>query len=202
MPIRLNLPRTAACLGALEVAAAYHSPALRNHGIRSYLWAADLGRTRGLAVDDELLFVSAVLHDIALEAEFDNRTLSFEHAGGHIARVFAAGAGWSRARGQRAGEVIVRHMWDEVDPAIDPEGFLLCVATGLDISGRNPAWWSPEFRGAVVEAYPRLDLVSAFATCFTSQAEHKPTSSPAEALASGLAARLTSNPLDSQAPFV
>ena len=87
----------------------------------------------GIAFDAELLYVSALLHDIGLVAEFDNHGLSFEDAGGHVAWVFTAGAGWPAERRQRAAEIIVKHMWAEVDADQDPEGFLLERSTGLDI---------------------------------------------------------------------
>ena len=92
---------------------------------------------RGIAFDAELLYVSAMLHDLALVKEFDNHTLPFEEAGGHVAWVFGAAAGWPVERRRRAAEVIVRHMWDEVDVAKDPEGHLLELSTAMDISGRR-----------------------------------------------------------------
>ena len=144
--------------GALEVATAYCSPALLNHSLRSYVWAATYAEARGIAYDDELLYVSSLLHDIGLVKEFDSHTVPFEEAGGHVAWVFAAGAGWPAERRTRAAEVIVRHMWDEVDPAVDPEGHLLELATGLDISGRNPQDWPEDLRAEVVARIPRLDL--------------------------------------------
>lgn len=67
----LELPVTAACRAALEVATAYCSPALLNHSVRAYLWAAGYALERGIAFDAELLYVSAMLHDLALVKEFD-----------------------------------------------------------------------------------------------------------------------------------
>ena len=96
----------------------------------------------------------------------------------------------------RLAEVIVRHMWDTVDPHLDPEGYLLEAGTGLDISGRDPDRWSPRLRAEVLAVHPRLDLTTEFVACFTDQARRKPTSSAAAALASGLADRLHANVLD------
>jgi HD superfamily phosphodiesterase len=63
-----DVPDTAACRSALEVATEYCSPALLNHSVRSYLWAAHLGAARTMSVDAELLYVAAVLHDLGLLA--------------------------------------------------------------------------------------------------------------------------------------
>ena len=84
--------------GALEVATAYCSPALLNHSLRSYVWASTYAEARGIGHDDELLYVSSLLHDIGLVKEFDSHTVPFEEAGGHVAWVFAAGAGWPAER--------------------------------------------------------------------------------------------------------
>ncbi|NIH80251.1 HD domain-containing protein [Amycolatopsis viridis] len=194
------LPRSSACSAALEVATTYASPALVNHSLRSYVWAAAYGDAHGLDHDPELLFVAAVLHDIGLVAEFDSHTVPFEVAGGSVAWVFAAGAGWARDRRQRVAEVIIRHMWDEVDPGADPEGFLLCRATGVDISGRNAGDFPDEFRAEVLRRYPRLDLAEEFVRCFEDQAKRKPDSTAAAMARSGLAARMARNPLEPQAP--
>jgi hypothetical protein len=191
----LPLPSSPAARAALGVAREYYTDAFVNHCVRSYLWGAAQGRLTGLAFDDELLFVAAMLHDLGLVREFDNHTLPFEEAGGHVARVFGAGAGWSRERSTRASEIIVRHMWDEVDPAIDPEGHLLCIGTGLDISGRHAELWPETLRADVVERYPRLTLRDEFLQCFQDQADRKPVSSAADAIASGVAGRLDTNPL-------
>ena len=81
---------TPACRAALDVATTYCSPALLNHSVRAYLWAAGYALEQGIAFDAELLYVSAMLHDLALVKEFDNHTLPFEEAGGHVAWVFGA----------------------------------------------------------------------------------------------------------------
>jgi hypothetical protein len=91
-------PATAAARAAAEVAAVHYSPALLNYCRRSYLWAADYGRQRGIAFGAELLYVATMLHDIGLVPVFDSATVPFEEAGGEVAWVFAAGAGWPVGR--------------------------------------------------------------------------------------------------------
>ena len=93
-----SAPVSAAATAALAVATEYCSPALLNHSVRSYLWAAEYARRHDIEVDHELLYVAAVLHDLGLVAPFDSHLIEFEHAGGHVAWVFAAGAGWPVGR--------------------------------------------------------------------------------------------------------
>jgi HD domain len=191
----LPVPETAVAAAAREVLAQYSTPALVNHCVRSYLLAASLAAIDRLDVDVELLYVASLLHDIGLEPAFDSHTLPFEDAGGHVAWVFAAGAGWSPERRDHAAHVIVAHMRG-TDPAIDPEGHLLDLATGLDIGGRNADRWPAELLAELVSAHPRLDLAERFTACFRDQAARKPDSSAAAAVRNGIADRLATNPLD------
>ncbi|NEV89681.1 HD domain-containing protein [Streptomyces tendae] len=193
------MPGTAAAAAALDVATAYLSPALLNHSLRAYFWAAARGTADGVPFDPELLYVAALFHDIGLVPVFDSHTVAFEEAGGHVARVFAAGAGWPAERRARLSDVIVRHMWPRVDVATDPEGHLLARATATEIVGTEADAYPSRFRDEVLERCPRLDLAASFLACFQDQAERKPDSSAAGAVRSGLADRVARNPLDSSA---
>src|SRR5262249_3902160 len=178
------------------VATAYCSRALVSQSVRAYLWAGGYELERRIAFDAELLYVSAMLHDIALVKEFDNHALPFEEAGGHVAWVFGAAAGWSVERRRRAAEVIVRHMWDVVGVANEPEGHLLEISTGMDISGRRVEDIPPDLRADVLARYPRLGLGVEFVGSFEDQAKRKPLCLAAKFVHSGMAARVAANPLD------
>ena len=191
-----DLPDTPACRLAREVVAEFSSPALVNHCLRSYLWAADHAARHGIGFDAELLFVSAMVHDLGLTPAFDSATLPFEEAGGAVGWVFAAGAGWPVERRRRVAEIVVAHMAPEVDVAADPEGHLLELATGLDISGRDPDAWPVGLRAEVLDRYPRQGLIEEFVACFTDQARRKPDSLAGRFAAAGFAARARANPLD------
>ncbi|MBV9789596.1 MAG: HD domain-containing protein [Chloroflexi bacterium] len=192
----LEIPVTPACRAALDITTTYCSPALRNHSIRAYLWAAGYAHDHGITFDAELLYVSAMLHDLALVPEFDNHRLPFEEAGGHVAWVFGAAAGWSVERRRRAAEIIVRHMWDAVDVATDPEGYLLELSTGMDISGRHIEQIPADLRADVLARYPRLDLAAEFVGYFEDQATRKPLCLAATFVRNGFATRAAANPLD------
>ncbi|TCM36202.1 hypothetical protein EV648_12267 [Kribbella sp. VKM Ac-2568] len=193
------LPDSPVCVNSVDVATTYCSPALLNHSIRAYVWAAAFGTARGVTFDPELLFVASLLHDLGLVDEFDNHMVPFEVAGGSVAWVFAAGAGWPVQRRARLSEVIARHMWAEVDPGEDPEGFLLARSTAVDIAGRNLDDFPVSFRTEVLERYPRLSLADEFVRCFQDQARRKPDSSAAAAMRNDLAARIAANPLERKA---
>ncbi|WP_370531981.1 cyanamide hydratase [Clavibacter sp. VKM Ac-2872] len=191
------VPDTAAARGALELATSYQSPAMTAHALRSWLWAEAFAVVEQLAdVDHEILYVSAVLYDIGTVEEFDNHTISYEHAGGHVSVALTAGAGWPAARRQRVLDAIVRHNWPSVDPGLDVEGHLLEVATGLDISGARADALPEGYLREVLAAHPRGDLAAEFGACVVDQAERKPTTAARRLVDGGVIAKLAANPLE------
>ncbi|CAQ02248.1 HD domain-containing protein [Clavibacter sepedonicus] len=191
------VPDTAAARGALDLATSYQSEAITAHALRSWLWAEAFAVVEGLAdVDHEILYVSAVLHDIGTVAEFDNHTVSYEHAGGHVGVALTAGAGWPASRRQRVLDAIVRHNWPSVDPELDVEGHLLEVATGLDISGARAHALPEEYLREVLALHPRGHLAAEFGACVVDQAERKPTTAARRLVDGGVVAKLAANPLE------
>ena len=191
-----SLPDSAAVRAALEVAEAYLPPPLVAHSVRSWYWAAGFAEILGLRPDGELLAVAALLHDTGLAEEFDAVRVPYETAGGHVAAVLGAGAGWDAARRRRVVEVVERHNWPEVDPALDVEGHLLEIATGLDISGARPDALPQAYLREVLAAHPRGALAAAFGDRVAEQASRKPESHAARILAGGLREHLAHHPLD------
>ena len=193
---RLLVPPTEVAARAREVTAALASPALLGHSVRSWALAAELGRRESVAFDAELLWVASLLHDLGLVPSFDAHAVDFEHAGGAVARVFAAGAGWPEPRQRRLAEVVERHMWESVDVDLDPEAHLLERATSLDVSGAGGADWDAAFVASLVAAVPRLGFAAEFAAAIGDQAERKPAGEAGRAVRGGMPGRITANPLD------
>jgi hypothetical protein len=193
-------PETPAAAAALSVATRYYSPALLNHCIRCYLWGAMYGAAHGIAFDDELYYVAALLHDMGLTEAFDSHRLPFEEAGGQLAWVFGVAAGWPAERAARVSEIIVLHMRDEVSPASDPESHLLQVATGWEAVGRRPEEFPPDARAEMLARYPWLGFGAELLACFEDQARHKPGSAVAASVGKDVAGRIAANPLEGHSP--
>jgi hypothetical protein len=191
-------PVTPAAEAALSVATRFCSPALLNHCIRSYLWGATYGTAHGIAFDDELYYVAALLHDIGLTQAFDSHRLPFEEAGGQLAWVFGVAAGWPAERAARVSEIIVLHMRDAVAPADDAESHLLQVATTWEAAGRRPEEFPPDARAEMLARYPRLGFGAEFLACLEDQARRKPGSAAAASVGrirAGLTGRREVEPL-------
>ncbi|TQM78451.1 HD domain-containing protein [Saccharothrix saharensis] len=189
-------PDSRAAAAALEVCHEYAEPWLLNHSSRAYSWAVAHASAVDIPHDGELLYVAALLHDLALTPPFDSHTLPFEEAGGHVAWVFAAGAGWGRVRRDRLAEVIVLHMRDDVPADDDPESHLLQVAVSADVCGRGLDRFPEDVVDAVLTRYPRLGFPDAFLLRAEDQAQRKPRCAAAGLMRDGWAQRVRSNPLD------
>jgi hypothetical protein len=189
------VPDGGAAEAARLVCAEYSSEALYNHAVRSYVFGAAHAQARNLHFDTELFYVAALLHDLGLTVPFDSHALPFEEAGGHVARVLTAGFGWPMERRDHAAEVIVLHMRNDVSAGEDVESHLLQVGTSADVSGLRVAEFDPQFVADLLAEYPRLTFGPEFLRLVTDQAERKPNSAAAELVASGVAARIATNPL-------
>ncbi|MGV9802296.1 HD domain-containing protein [Mycobacterium sp. NPDC003449] len=196
MSVDLTYPRTAAAVAALSVAERFYSPALLGHCLRSYLWAAEYASAHGITFDEELLYVSAMLHDLGLTDAFDSHRVDFEEAGGSLAWVFGVAAGWPAERAARAEEIIVLHMRPDVSATTDPESHLLQVATSWDVAGRRPEEFPAQLRAAILSRHPRQGFGDEFIACFEDQARRKPDSAAAASIGSDGAGRIRANPLD------
>jgi HD domain len=190
------VPTTPAADAALSVATRFCSPALLNHSLRCYLWGAMYGAAHGIAFDDELYYVSALLHDVGLTETFDSHRLPFEDAGAQLAWVFGVAAGWPGQRAARVEEIIALHMRDDVSPADDAESHLLQVATSWEAVGRRPEEFPPDARAEVLARFPRLGFGAEFLACFEDQARRKPGSAAASSVGRDLSSRIAANPLE------
>ena len=189
-------PQTPAATAARFVATRFYSPALLNHCVRSYLWGAKYAAEHGIAFDDELLYVSAMLHDIGLTDAFDSHRVHFEQAGGNLAWVFGIAPGWPADRAQRATEIIVLHMSGDVSAAADPESHILQVATSWEVVDGDRSC-SPSRQGwRCSRAIQRHGFGDEFLACFEDQALRKPDSSAAASVANNGAGRIKANPLE------
>lgn len=154
------------------------------------------GAAHGIAFDDELYYVAALLHDIGLTEAFDSHTVPFEEAGGELAWVFGVAAGWSAERAARAWEIIVLHMRGAVSEDVDPEAHVLQVATRWEVVGQRPEEFPADARAEILSRYPRLGFGADFLASFEEQARRKPESATARSVRNDLAAKVSANPLD------
>ena len=179
-----------------ELIAAVAPPFLVNHSVRAYVFALELARHDKLEFDPEILYVSALLHDIGLVPEHD-RGGCFELDGAIEAERFALGQGQAPARARAIHDVIAMHMLETLPPDPASEVVLLWDSTGTDVTGYRFTDVRPAITAGLLAAYPRLDFKREFAALFTDQAARKPSCRVAEMVATGKLEAIAAAPFDS-----
>lgn len=169
---------------------------LVNHSVRAYAWAAELAHHDGLAFDAEILYVSAMLHDIGLVPAYDLGGC-FETDGAIAAERFALEHGAAADRARAIYDVIELHMADDLPPEPASEVILLWDSTGTDVTGYRFADVRRAIVPEVLAAYPRLEFKREFGALFADQAARKPTCSVARMMAAGKLQAIQRAPYDS-----
>lgn len=169
---------------------------LVNHSVRAYAWAVGLAEHDGLAFDPEILYVSALLHDIGLVPAYDAGGC-FELDGAEVARRFALDHDQAGARADAIHDAIALHMAVELPPDPAPEIPLLWDSTGVDVTGYRLADVPGRLVPPVLAAYPRLGFKRDFAAAFRDQARRKPMCRVAAMVAAGALDRIAAAPFES-----
>jgi hypothetical protein len=157
----LRLPDTAAAREAQSLCDEVSPPFLAAHCHRTYLWGHILGANDGLAWDDELLYVAALLHDLGLTERYaspNGEQRCFTLWGEAPARELCAHAGWDAARSDALSEAISLHLNVRVGLEHGAEAHLLQAGAGCDVAGVRAAQIDAATRAAVLGRHPRHDL--------------------------------------------
>ncbi len=194
--IEMAVPDSAFARAAREQIGDVAPPYLMNHSVRAYAWAVELARHDALPFDQEILYVSALLHDIGLVPAYDLGGC-FETDGAIEAERFSLQQGQPPDRARAIYDVIDLHMLAEAPPGSTIEVVLLNDSTGTDVSGWRYEDIRPEVIAPILAAYPRLEFKRDFAAAFVDQASRKPTCRVAEMVRTGKLEAIANAPFDS-----
>jgi hypothetical protein len=151
-----------------------------NHSVRSYLFARVAAAARGLAAgedyDDELLFLSCILHDVGLAAQAD-RGRRFEVDGAEAAIDLLQANGLEAARAQLVWDAIALHTSAGIAEHRGNEVALTRAGIGIDF-GSDADLVPGELAARVHERYPRLDMARCLTDAIVGQAKDRPRKAP------------------------
>ena len=192
----MPVPDSVLARRARDLIADVAAPFLVNHSVRAYAWAVELALHDDLHFDPEILYVSAILHDIGLVPAYDLGGC-FEFDGAIAAERLAVAAGQPADRARAMYDAIALHMADRLPPKPASEVVLLWDSTGTDVTGYRYADVRRAVVPPVLAAYPRLEFKRDFGALFIDQASRKPTCTVAKMVATGKLEAINRAPYDS-----
>jgi len=143
------------------------SSLLFNHSSRVYYFGALAGQRRGLKFDAELLYASAMFHDIGLVPAYSSKADRFEVDGANAARDFLRRHDFSEQDMDHVWTAIALHTTPGIPQYMHPVVALLTAGVEMDVLGIDYASFQDSDRDAVVQAFPRTahfkeDILQAF----------------------------------------
>ena len=154
------------------------SPAfVANHSVRSYLFARELAGAKGLRpdvdYDDELVFLSCVLHDLGA-TDHANGDQRFEVDGADAAARFLREHGVQEDRVTTVWQAIALHTSVGIAHRFGAVHAITHLGIGTDIVGTDRDLLAQGFADRVHEAWPRHDLGYALTEVIARQVEANP----------------------------
>jgi hypothetical protein len=140
---------------------------LFNHSSRVYYFSAATGKRKGLTFDPELLYVSAMFHDMGLTPRYSSAADRFEVDGANSAREFLRQYRISQQDIDTVWTSIALHTTPGIPQYMHPVVALLTNGVEMDVLGIAYSEFSDADREAIVAAYPRTerfkeDIIQAF----------------------------------------
>jgi hypothetical protein len=202
-PDALRVPDSEACTAAGRLLASTSDPWLVNHCLRTFLWAALLGRKGQLRFDEELLFVASALHDLGLTDHAGSGAHSagcFAVEGAFAAEEFLAARGMDQRRQEIVAEAISLHLNVKVPLDHGVEAHLLHEGAALDVVGARLGEVAAASRTEVLAAHPRLHMKVGLAEAMKRQSRLRPHSRAGLLCGLGFISMIRRAPFDDTAP--
>ena len=169
----ISLPDSTLATQATELLLEYGTEFIYNHSLRVFLFASLNGQRTNKVYDPELLYISAVFHDLGLTRKYSSPDKRFEVDGANAARDFLQSHGVPNAALQLVWDAIALHTTIGVAEYKEPEVALLYSGVGLDVMGEGYEHLTEQNRQEIIAAFPRNDFKKHIIPTFFSGFEHK-----------------------------
>lgn len=170
----VKIPDSKLAREAAELVREYQNDMLFNHSVRVYVFGAMKGVRENLKFDPELLYVSALFHDMGLIDAYHTDEKRFEVDGADAAREFLRSHGVSEDKSDLVWQAIALHTTPGIPRYMRPEIHLTNAGVLVDVIGIGYDEYTPEQRDQVIAAFPRGNFKSEFIEVQTQSALKKP----------------------------
>lgn len=188
---------------AIDLVTQTHEPWLVGHCLRTWAFGRIIAEVDGLAIDDETLFLAAMLHDVALtdtyrvsSDETPLACLCFAAHGAHLAEQALVGLGADAAVATTVGEAIGWHLNAVVPDDAGPDAVALNAGAALDVIGLRAADVGRTAVDGVIRDQPRDGFVDGFRGALRLEARDRPGSRTGLLWRLGFGQAIRLNPLN------
>ena len=172
--VPVGAPDSELCQLATAFAAELSPPFLFNHCARSFLFADAIGKRDGLQFDRELLYLSAMLHDLGLTDAFLDGNQRFELEGADRARAFLVEHGLPETKADVVWDAIALNSSFGIALRKGPETALTFMGVTADFLGTRLPDIGPERVAQIVSEYPRPAFITSATDLLAECARRKP----------------------------
>jgi len=177
----IDHPDTAICSAAVEFVFDVSPPFVANHCVRSYLFGRELATAKGLRrdveYDDELVFLSCILHDLGV-TEHANGDQRFEVDGADAAAQFLRDHGVNEDRINTVWQAVALHTSAGLAHRFGTEQAVTQLGISADIMGVDKHLLPTGYAEQAHESWPRHDLGYTLAETIARQVHSNPLKGP------------------------
>jgi hypothetical protein len=178
---RIDLPDSEIARAAKQFVFDVSPGLVAHHSVRSYLFGRELAAAKGLRqdvdYDDELVFLSCILHDLGV-TEYANGDQRFEVDGADAAARFLRDHGVPEARVATVWQAIALHTSVGLAHKFGAEQAIAQMGIAADIIGTDRQLLQRDFADRVHASWPRHDVGYALAELIADQVEANPVKGP------------------------
>jgi hypothetical protein len=151
------------------------APVVAAHSERSYQFAAAFAAADGVELDDEVIFLGTMLHDIGLSPAADGSE-RFEVRGANLVRSLLLDRGMERDRVANVWDCIAMHATTPLARHKSPETRYANRGIALDVRGSGAEALEPALIRAVLQRWPRRDFPTEFEAVLADEVRAHPDS--------------------------
>ena len=178
---RIDLPDSEIARAAKQFVYNVSPAFVAHHSLRSYLFGRELAAAKGLRpdvdYDDELVFLSCMLHDLGV-THHGNGDQRFEVDGADAAARFLRDHGVPESRVTTIWQAIALHTSAGLAHRFGAEQAITHMGIGADIVGNDKHLLPSGYADHVHASWPRHDLGYALAELIANQIEANPQKGP------------------------
>lgn len=169
-----RIPETPAAAEAAQWVREHSSPLIYHHSRRVFVFGMLHARLLGLEPDPELVYLSALFHDVGLLTPFSGAEQRFELDGADHARRFLLEHGFSDGAAEVVWTAIALHTTPGVPARMGPEIAVTTYGVLTDAIGFGLDQLDPADVVAVTAADPRGDFKQEFLQTFVDALKDRP----------------------------